>query len=68
MCAYVWNFHRDEYSWHGYDTILQETMYFSAGKQLLESNFTHQMLMPRPHICTHMASPTPELGIANSNT
>ena len=54
MCTYIWNFHRNEYSWHGYDTVLQETQFFSAGKQFLESNFTYEMIMPRPHICNHL--------------
>jgi len=54
MCTWIWNKHRDEYSWHGYDTILQETEYFSATKQLVDSNFTYPQLLPRPHIANHI--------------
>lgn len=54
MCTFIWNFHRDEYSWHGYDISLPETRYFSASKMFLRSNFTYEMTLPRPHVANHL--------------
>lgn len=54
FCVYIWNFHRDEYAWHGYDTKLKDTEYFSSTQQLIESNFTVKMLLPRPQIANHL--------------
>ena len=54
MCVYIYNFHRSEYAWHGFDALLADSEYFSSTQQLLESNFTASMMLPRPHISNHL--------------